>query len=278
MSDTIAELIAGRFGLPTTTGKDEQADGAVATLLGHRTIRRYTDAAIDEATLELLFACGLSAPSKSDLQQASIVRVQAAGQRQAIAALIPDMPWIASAPVFLVVCGDSRRIRRIAEQRGHAFANDHFDAVVNAISDAAMVLQNLVTAAEALGLGACPISVVRNHAARIIELLELPAQVFPLAGLCLGHPAHPGYVSMRLPPAVTVHVDRYDDSDLAAQVDAYDRRRAAVYAIPPEKQREPERFGPAGFYGWSEDKARQTANPERADLGATLRGRGLSFD
>jgi len=277
MSESIADLIERRFGLPAAAGREQDATGAIATLLGHRSIRRFTDQPVDDDTLDLVLACGLSAPSKSDLQQASIIRVRDPDKRQVIAGLIPDMPWIGTVPVFLVICGDSRRIRRIAGMRGWPFANDHLDAVINAVSDAAMVLQNLVTAAEARGLGACPISVVRNHAARIIELLELPPLVFPLAGLCLGHPAHPGYVSLRLPPAVTVHTDRYNDSDLATQVDAYDRRRDAVYTIPAEKQRHVDEYGVADFYGWSEDKARQTSRPERADLGAVLRRHGLKF-
>src|SRR5580704_13914842 len=53
---------------------------------------------------------------------------------------------------------------------------------------------------------------------------------------------------------------------LDQQIDAYDRRRAA--AMPYRRQRVVERFGEAEFYGWSEDKARQYAEPLRADFGA----------
>ena len=37
-----------------------------------------------------------------------------------------------------------------------------------------------------MGLGCCPISVVRNHVEKLSELLELPAGVFPVAGLTVG--------------------------------------------------------------------------------------------
>ena len=53
-------------------------------------------------------------------------------------------------------------------------------------------------------------------------------------------------------------------------------RRAALR--PYRHQREPERFGRAEFYGWSEDKARQYANPARADFGAFVRGKGFCLD
>jgi nitroreductase/FMN reductase [NAD(P)H] len=100
--------------------------------------------------------------------------------------------------------------------------------------------------------------------------------VFPIAGLAVGWPARDGEVALRLPLAARVHADRFDDSQLAAQIDAYDRRRAAVQ--PYRRQRDEARFGKAELYGWSEDKARQYARPERADFGAYVRAQGCKLD
>jgi nitroreductase/FMN reductase [NAD(P)H] len=278
MTKTIADLIEQRFGLPSEAGRDTPAEGELAAILRHRTHRRYTDTPVSEDLMQQVLAAGLSAPAKSDLQQVAIVRVENARLRQAIAGLLPSMPWVAQAPRFLVVCGDSRRIRRICELRDIPFANDHLDAFLNATADAALVLQNLIRAASAAGLGVCPISVVRNHAKRIAELLALPDHVFPLAGLCLGWPSQEGYVSLRLPMTLTVHVDRYDDSNLAAEFDGYDRRRNARRSIPESDWRHVERFGRPSFYGWSEDKARQVSVPERQDFGAFIRRQGFKLD
>ena len=82
---------------------------------------------------------------------------------------------------------------------------------------------------------------------------------------------------MRLPPAVTVHTDRYDDGDLPAQLEAYDRRREARHATPRESQRFADRFGYAEPYGWSEDKARQYSVPERHNFGPFVRGHGFGL-
>jgi len=278
MTKTIAELIEQRFGLPSEAGRDTPADGELAAILNHRTHRRYTDAPISDDLMQQVLAAGLSAPAKSDLQQVAIIRVEDAGIREAIAKLLPSMPWVAQAPRFLVICGDSRRIRRVCKLRGIPFSNDHLDAFLNAAADAALVLQNLIRAAGAAGLGVCPISVVRNHATRIAELLALPDHVFPLAGLCLGWPSREGFVSLRLPMALTVHVDRYDDTDLAAEIDGYDRRRNARHGIPESDWRQVERFGKPSFYGWSEDKARQVSVPERQDFGAFIRRQGFKLD
>jgi nitroreductase len=245
-------------------------------ILLRRTHRRYADRPVAEPLLRLLLAAAFSASSKSDFQQVSVIHVADREKRDRLAALVPDMPWIGSAPVFLVFCGDARRLERLGEQRGHPNDNGRLEGFFNAAVDASLVLQTFILAAESASLGCCPISVIRNHAPAVAEILALPDKVFPVAGLCLGYPAAPGYVSMRLPLAVTVHRDRYDDSELAAAIDAYDRRRDARYSIPRGQHRLPAMFGDAAFYGWSEDKARQAAaQPEGEGFAAFLKGRGF---
>src|SRR5262245_39429494 len=251
---TIADLIQDRFGLPSTTGASLPAEGPVAQLLAHRTHRRYTSAPVPDDVLNVALAAALSAPSKSDLQQVAIVLVNDRATQATIGGWIPDMPFIATAPLFMVFCGDHRRLRRIFELRERPFPNDTLDMFMNAAVDTGLVMQNFITAAEALGLGCCPISVVRNHVEKLAELLALPPGVFPVAGLCVGYPDQPGWISMRLPPEVTVHTDRYDDRELPAQLEAYDRRREARHATPRESQRFSDRFGYSDRYGWSEDK------------------------
>ncbi len=278
MSKTIADLIEDRFGLPTTAGAALPAEGTVAQLLAHRTHRRYTAAPVPDDVLEIVLATALSAPSKSDLQQVAVVLVRDRAKQATIGGWIPDMPWIATAPLFMVYCGDHRRLRRVSNELRHRpFPNDTLDMFMNAAVDAGLVLQGFITAAEAMGLGCCPISVVRNHVEKLSELLELPAGVFPVAGLTVGYPSQPGWISMRLPPALTVHTDRYDDRDLPAQLEAYDRRREARHATPPASQRFVDRFGRTEPYGWSEDKARQYSVPERHNFGPFIRRHGFGL-
>jgi nitroreductase len=259
--------------------EDDAALDFLRRMLLRRTHRRYADRPIAERLLRLLLAAAFSASSKSDFQQASVIRVADPARRDRLAALVPDMPWIGSAPVFLVFCGDARRLERLGELRRHPNQNGRLEGFFNAAVDAALALQSCILAAESAGLGCCPISVIRNHAREVAEILDLPDKVFPVAGLCLGYPAQAGHISMRLPLAVTLHMDRYDDGSLAAEVDAYDRRRDARYSIPRGQHRARERFGEASFYGWSEDKARQAAaEPEGEGFAAWLRSRGFTFD
>ena len=271
----IEAALSERFGAapspdPALPGLDE-----LARMAGHRSHRKFTRQAVAPELLQLLFACAFSAPSKSDLQQADIVHVADRARIKKIADGIPDMAWIADAPVFLVFCGNNRRIRQIGEWRGKPFVNDHLDHFMNAAVDAGIVMMNFIRAAQAVGLGACPISAVRNRCEEVSRLLGLPDQVFPVAGLCVGYPAEEGRITPRLSLDVTVHTDRYDETGVKEKIDAYDRRRDA--RLPYRRQRNPERFGKADFYGWSEDKARQYCVPERADFGAFIRSKGFSL-
>jgi hypothetical protein len=160
--------------------------------------------------------------------------------------------------------------------RGKPFPNDHFDLVFNAATDAAIALATAAAAAEALGLGTCPISVIRDHAARIGDLLDLPERVIPFAGLCLGWPADEGRMSPRLPLEMTVHRDRFAERDVPGSIEAYDRRREAL--APYRAQRDSNLWGQAKSYGWSEEKARHYAQPQRRDFGGYVRSRGLSTE
>jgi nitroreductase len=272
----VEEALSERFGEafavdPNLTGLDE-----LARIAGHRVHRRFLPRAVEPDLVRLLCACALSAPSKSDLQQADILVVRDKAKQRAITALIPDMPWIADAPVFLVFLADGSRLPQIAQWRNKPFPNDHLDLFFNAAVDSAIVLATFMRAAAAVGLGSCPISAIRDRADVVSDLLELPARVVPVAGLCVGWPAETGGITSRLGLATTLHQDRYEAEDLVQQIDAYDRRREARWAY--RRQRDPERWGRAPAYGWSEDKARQYADPLRADFGAFVRAKGFKLD
>lgn len=237
--------------------------------------RVYKPEALPRATLEVLAAAGLASATKSDLQQRDILFIEDPETRAWINGLFPEMPWIADAPHFIVFLANNRRQRQIHEWRGKTFENDHLDAFFNASVDAAVALAAFIAAAERLGLGACPISALRDHSDAVSDRLGLPDHVFAICGLTLGHPVYPPRISPRLGLGETVHWDRFSENGLRDAVDAYDARRNGTR--PFSSQREPERFGVDPDYGWSEDKARQYAKPQRTDFGAFIRRKGFDL-
>ena len=251
---------------------DAQAWHAIAN---RQSCRSYADTPLSAALVQQLCALALCSPTKSDLQQRDIVVVEDPDKRAVINGLFPGSPWIADAPVFLVFCGNNRRLRQIHERAGHPFENDHLDAFFNAAVDAGIALSAFVNAAEAAGLGTCPISTIRDHLEVINELLELPDWVFPVAGMTVGWPGRTPRVNLRLPLAATVHTDTYNEDAQADAIEAYDLRRAELR--PFGSQRDPDRFGTRDPYTWSEDKARQFAEPQRTDFGAYVRAKGFDL-
>src|SRR5579872_1584033 len=260
MTEPYGSELTARFGFDLDLGGEAVDNPWIKQVLLRRTHRRYGDREVPESLVRLILAAAFSASSKSDYQQASVIRVEDRGQRDRLAALIPDMPWIGNAPVFLVFLGDARRLERISK---HPVKNGTLEGFFNATVDAALALQTATLAAETLGLGTCPISVLRNHIEAVGEILALPDKVFPVAGLCLGYPAQ-AFITMRLPPEATVHRD------------AYDRRRDARHSLK-DRQKSPEIFGTAAFYGWSEDKARQAMRPEGTGFATWLQAHGFDL-
>lgn len=271
----LAALLRRRYGAAPAIDPAMPGLERLAALAAHRSHRAFTDRPVPRALIELLCAVALSSPTKSDLQQRDIILLDDRTHRRRITALMPEYPWIDTAPVFLVFCGNNRRQRQLQAWRGRPFPNDHLDAFFNPAVDAGIALAAFIIAAEAVGLGACPISAIRNHAATVSALLALPDHVFPVAGLALGWPAKTGEISPRLPLDATMHVDRFRETT-REMVDGYDRRRTAVQ--PYAQQRFTEEYGTAPDYGWSEDKARQYSKPERADFGAFVRAKGFRLD
>ena len=263
--------------MPTEIGETVSPNKTLSDILAHRSCRNYKPDSIPEELIQTLFATAFSAPSKSDLQQACVIRIEDQTEQQRIAALSPHTAWVAKAPVFMVWCGDSRRIRRLSEWRSHPFANDHLDAFMNAAVDAGIAMQTFIIAAEAVGLGCCPVSEIRDQINPLSSELKLPKWVFPVAGLCVGWPAEETRISLRLPLHTTMHLNRYNDSKLVEQVADYDRRREAIEQTPREQQRMVEKFGISSEYGWSENRTRQYAVPARTDFGRYIRDQGFDL-
>ncbi|MFL2845041.1 MAG: nitroreductase family protein [Candidatus Puniceispirillaceae bacterium] len=273
MPQNLSDLVSRRFGEQIELDREQSFSDTHILQLQHRSCRRFLQTPVPEKTLRFLFACSLSAPSKSDLQQVSIIHLESKDSRDFIHSVLPSMPWINAAPVFLLFCGDSHRIQTVCEMHKTTFAHDPLDAFFNTATDTAMVLQNFIIAAEAAGLGCCPISAVREFTEQVAEFCQMPDGVYPLAGLCLGYPEGEPDISVRLPMSVFLHKDTYNKKNLKANIRDYDKRREEI--SPYESQRQIDLYGLSESYGWSSDKARQTSHTERLSFKSYIRKHGF---
>jgi nitroreductase len=189
----------------------------ITQIKAHKSIRAYTDQPIMAEQLDEILAAAQQAPSSSFLQAVSIIRITDKVLRTQIMQLSAEQPYIASAAEFLLFCADFNRHKQIVPDAKTGFV----EQLLIGATDAAMMGQNALVAAESLGLGGVYIGAVRNHPAEIGELLGLPELVIPLFGLCLGYPAQDPQVKPRLPRALIVHENRYQPlkKTLLAQYD-----------------------------------------------------------
>jgi nitroreductase len=183
-----------------------------------RACRAFSDAPVSDETIGRVLTAATFAPSAENKQPWEFVVVRDAATRKRLGELT-QQAWeqggrafsegrlsenllrdvdqgatggIASAPVHIVVCADTERGLEVT--------------VPSSIYPA---VQNLLLAANALGLGSALTTIVTGFRDDLQVLLSLPPHVWPVAFVPLGHPAKPLGPPRRDPFATHTHRDRY---------------------------------------------------------------------
>ena len=248
------------------------------TIISRSSVRKFSDKLIPKELLTILLTAAQSAPSKSNLQQYSILIMQDETIKMKVADLIGNTKWALSAPVFLLFLADIRRNINITNNKGYDHKNNNVDTFMNAVIDSALSMQSLICAAEASGLGVCPISMIRNIIDEIKNICQLPKGVFPIAGLALGWPDEKAPISIRMPQDIIIHNDYYNEDNLTKKINDYDKRVFKVAPILEKKQRHVDIYGVAKKGTWSENIARQLSLPERNNFKAWLKDNGINLE
>ena len=248
------------------------------TILSRSSVRKFSKKPISNELLSLLLTAAQSAPSKSNLQQYSILVIQDELIKSKISNLIGNTKWALRAPLFFLFLSDIRRNIKITKKRGYTYKNNNLDTFMNSVIDAALSMQSMISAAESIGLGVCPISMIRNIIDEVKIICDLPKGVFPIAGLSLGWPEEKSNISYRLPQDVVIHYNTYNDENLFNKIEEYDERVFKVDPIPKEKQRHINLYGIAEKGTWSENISRQLSVPERDKFKIWLKDHGFNLE
>ncbi|MFT4233876.1 MAG: NADPH-dependent oxidoreductase [Microbacterium sp.] len=222
--------LSRRYGGKPPTGSLPQ-NSVLSLLYRHRSVRRYTGAPVDDATVTALIAAAQSAATSSNHQAWSVVEVRDPQRADLLATLAGGQEFIREAAVFLVFVADWARARTIAAAHGEqSEAVDYIESTLVGFVDAALAAQNAVIAAESLGLGTVYVGSVRNAPEQIADLLGLPDGAFPVVGVALGHPdpSDPAGIKPRLPQQVVRHREQYHRAD-PADIDEYEAAVTRYY-------------------------------------------------
>ena len=163
-------------------------------VLSRRSIRKYTDEPVDDATVERLLRAAMAAPSAGNQQPWHFVVLRDRETRRAITGFHPYARMLPDAPVAVLVCGDpsSGKWPQMWEQ------------------DCSAATENILVEAAALGLGAVWLGVhpIEERVTGLRELLGVPEHVVPFSIVPVGHPAEHKGPSARYDPA-RVHLERW---------------------------------------------------------------------
>jgi len=204
-------------------------NSTIESILNHRSIRSYTNEPINNDQLDLILKTTQAGPSSINGQQMSVIVVTDQETKDKIAAFAGGQTWISQAPVFLLFVSDFYRAKLAAQKnkRELVIASNMEGTLVGSI-DVGIALGQTIAVAESLGLGTVCIGGIRNNPQGMIDLLNLPDYVYPMVGLCIGHPKSDDIPAQkpRLPREAVVHQGRYNH-DLQAHLDQYDETIAS---------------------------------------------------
>ena len=190
----------------------------------HRSIRKFTDEPIAEGHIEQIMLAAQAAATSSHMQCVSVVQVNDKDKREQLAHLTGEQKYVAEAANFFVFCADFYRHAAVSPKAKFGFV----EQLLTASIDAGIAAQNALLAAQSLGLGGVYIGGIRNHPIEVVELLDLPEHVFPLFGLCLGHPAQQPGLKPRLPLSMFLHQDSYQPFSNETLL-SYDQQMRSYY-------------------------------------------------
>lgn len=162
--------------------------GTYDAILGLRAIRQFDDRAVAPEDLDRVLEAARWTGSSKNLQNWSFIVVDDPGQKSRLEAAGDFTTPIANAPMAICL---------VQEPDGYEF-------------DTGRLAQNIMLAADALGLATCPITLHREEVAA--EVLGLPDDRRCRYAVALGYPspsAAPGRMGGRKPMDEVAHQNSY---------------------------------------------------------------------
>ena len=195
----------------------------IKTMEDHRSIRSFLNKEISEDIIKELIDVAQAAPNSINGQQTSVIVVRDKEEKAKLAELSGGQACIKQAPVFFMFIADFYKIKLASEKVDIPLViTESVESIMVAAIDAGLSMQNVITAAESLGLGIVPIGGVRNSPKEVIEILKLPKFTYPLVGLVLGYPADHSKIKPRMPRESYRHDEVYNKEKLPAIINRYD--------------------------------------------------------
>jgi nitroreductase len=189
--------------------------GMLNAILKRTSIRDFKkNRMIPETVLNKIQLAGIRAPSAGNIQPRTIITVRDDNVKERLYSLCEEQAFMKDAPVWFVICADLHRHLKAARLSGVDYDYTGILPFTFAVLDAALLTENIVIAAEAMGLGSVLIGSVIEHPQEVKEILKLPKHTLALCILCIGYPRVKPATRPKWKPEIIVQDDCYKEIEL----------------------------------------------------------------
>jgi nitroreductase len=237
-------------------------------LKSHKSVRKYQPEPIEEEQIKVIIEAAQSASTSSFIQAYTIIRIDDRKKREEIAKLAGNQSYVEECPLFFVFCADINRHKIACEMHGVKMEEGYTEPFITATVDAALAAQNAMVAAESLGLGGVYIGGIRNNPEEISRLLNIPVNVYPIFGMCLGYPDEGNDIKQRLPMDIILKKDEYSNEGDIERLREYDESIKQYYL---------ERTGGRRADTWTDMMADKFSTAARPHMKKFLEKQGFSM-
>lgn len=157
----------------------------IDVMMNRKSIRKYKTEIPSDEVIETVVRAGMQAPFAFQAYSVVLLRDR---KRNAF-----------NAPLQFVICADVHRVELFMRQRGWTLKTNDATMLLFAMQDACYMAENMVIAAESLGMGSCFLGGALFAAAQLKKNLKLPDKVFPFVMLAMGCPDENPPVRPRYP-------------------------------------------------------------------------------
>ena len=163
-----------------------------------RSVRAYTDEKVSEEDAERLIDAARWAPSAGNIQPWEFVVVKDAETKRKLSDAALNQTFIKKAQIVIVVCADLNRSSSGYGSRG---------AHLYGIQDTAAATENILLAAQELGLATCWVGAF--HEDEVAKAVKAPRNMRPVAMVTVGHPAEEPTVPHKRSVNEIVHYEAF---------------------------------------------------------------------
>ena len=188
----------------------------IEQLKERKSVRVFSDRQILPEEVSAILEAAVHAPTAGNQQLYTIINVTDPKLKAQLAESCDHQPFIAKAPLVLVICADCRKWYQAFRDYGCEPRKPGVGDLMLAVSDANIAAQNAVVAAQSMGIGSCYIGDIMENAQLQRQILSLPPYVFPAAMLVFGYPTQQQLERKkppRSPMSYIVHENGYRDMD-----------------------------------------------------------------